>query len=356
MLFSFAIHASQCTNDVRVRKEVRDMSPEEWADYKQAVRAMQEDGSFNKQGAIHLSLFGKVHGGYNFGPWHRAFLCGYEDEVRKHAKNKQLTVPYYAAWEDAYTYGANSIDRSPIFSEKYFGAGDGKGCVKSSPDTIFQTNMSPNGGNHCVLRRYNHDQAISGRDAIEFLQKETTDFKDFSDVLQVGYHAETHLFVAGDMSQHWSANDPIFYSHHAAVDAIYDGYQENHKDFDPASIPGANDKIFGFEQYTYGDAHAGNICCVKYEQYSKKADGSAIVTNKPANATDLANLGIPQDKVEKQDDWNALKENLAKISGIPLISAMVNKENTGADKEKPTDSSSATLLGGFIGLCVLYFF
>eukprot|EP00834_Sanchytrium_tribonematis_P007735 NODE_751_length_4217_cov_0.448762.p1 type:complete len:365 gc:universal NODE_751_length_4217_cov_0.448762:366-1460(+) len=363
MLFTVGIFGSQCSNTDRVRKEVRDMTPEDWADYKQALRAMQTDGSYQKQAQIHVDIFGKVHGNYVFAQWHRIYLCQFEDEVRKHANNKALSIPYYAAWEDSYKYGATNLDQSPVFSEQYYGAGKGDGsCVTSSAQTIFESASTNVGGNHCVQRKYDHSRAVSGRDAVTQLYKNSNDFKQFSDLLQVGYHAEQHLFINGDMGQHYSANDPIFFAHHASVDYLYDEYQDAHNDYDPNSIPENSQQAAIFSQYTYGDAHANKVCCVTYVPYgggnapAPTNETAQVVVNKKASDADMAKLGISPEQAAKQDQWNSFKESVANNSNIPFIKDLLNGNNTAGVKPKTGSSSVSMVSSSMIGVFILSFF
>ena len=369
MLFSTVITAARC-GDTRVRKEIRDMSREEWTAYKAAIKSMQADGSYQSLAQIHVDIFQQIHGGYNFAQWHRIYLCKFEDEVRKHSSISDIGIPYYAAWEDSARYGANSIDNSPVFTEQYFGAGKGK-CVKADNNTIFTSATTNIGGTHCISRQFDHTRGISQRASIQHLETGTSNFKQFSDLLQVGYHAETHLFIAGDMAQHHSVNDPIFFSHHASVDQIYDQFQASKKDFDANSIPENSAKAAMFPEYTYGDAHANKVCCADYQAYSGSqgfgnptptnppnatATGTnTTVQNTPASADALANLGIPADKVDKQNDWNGFKSAFAKGQGASFVQNLLNNNSTGSTKGKPSSSTTQILSSSVLAIAVLCF-
>eukprot|EP00834_Sanchytrium_tribonematis_P006297 NODE_451_length_7265_cov_0.799609.p2 type:complete len:402 gc:universal NODE_451_length_7265_cov_0.799609:1767-562(-) len=364
MLLSLISVYSACT-EKRLRKEVRDMSPEEWLDFKTAVKTMQKTGEYQKMAEIHVQVFPKVHGNYVFAQWHRIYLCKFEDAVRKHSKNPYLTIPYYAAWEDADLYGPTSTDKSPVWTEQYYGAGTGS-CVLSDDQTIFGTADTDVGGKHCVARQFNHSRAISGSAAINGLVQ-TPSFHDFSDFLQVGYHAEQHLFVLGDMGQHWSANDPIFMAHHASVDCLYERYQNATGDYDPSKLKENSQKAQIYPEYTYGDAHMNQICCATYQPYqggykapvavtpttnftnsslptstnllprvasptdvpTPSTNGSTqIVANPPASDDQMAKLGISSQQAQKQQGWNDFKQDLAKKMGIPFITDLLDQNAT----------------------------
>ncbi len=399
MLFISSVIAAECGADGRVRKEVRDLTREEWMDYKQGLREMQKSGDYDKLAATHVKAFASIHGNYVFAQWHRLYLFEFEDTLRKYTKNPLATIPYYAAWEDSYKYGATTIDKSPIFG-MYFGAGSGKGeCVEATEDTVFYSGKTSIGGNHCITRSYDHNKGISGRDSIETLYKSSSTFEQFSDLLQVGYHAETHLFMNGDMAQHWSVNDPVFYSHHCGVDYLYDAYQMAHNDFDSSKLKDNGLKAAEFSQYTYGDAHANKVGCVTYVPYSKResyesekidlpsnsttpttpnnpssplsteteaADvGRKVILNKPASEEELAQLGIPPEKASKQEDWNSFKEKVAKGQGIPVVKDLLSgfgldsvvDSMTKPKPTQPTDpetSNSSTLAIALYLLAILF--
>eukprot|EP00835_Amoeboradix_gromovi_P004417 NODE_343_length_10566_cov_0.542371.p2 type:complete len:376 gc:universal NODE_343_length_10566_cov_0.542371:3872-4999(+) len=373
MLFIVGIFAATCA-DTRVRKEIRDMSSAEWTSYKNAIRAMQKDGSYQDFASKHVQIFSQIHGNYIFAQWHRVYLCKFEDLVRAHSPdNPNIGVPYYAAWEDSGKYGPNTVDRSPVFSDQYFGAGSGTGqCINASPNSIFESSSTTVGGNHCIVRNFDHSRGISGRASIQNLATGTANFMQFSDLLQVGYHAETHLFVSGDMAQHWSVNDPIFFSHHASVDYVYEQFQESKNDYNPNTVSDNQQKVKLFEQYTYGDAHANNVCCGDYQAYSgsnglplsqppatnttkpsNNSNNGTVVQNKPASAADLAKLGIPASKASKQTDWNNFKTAFANGNGSSFVSDLLKNNQAGPVKPKTGSSAQISCMAFVIAAIVI---
>ena len=56
MLSPTVILAAKC-GDARVRKEIRDMSQDEWTAYKAAIKSMQNDGSYQKLALAHVEIF-----------------------------------------------------------------------------------------------------------------------------------------------------------------------------------------------------------------------------------------------------------------------------------------------------------
>ena len=367
MIFSSIIYAATC-GDTRVRKEIRDMSQAEWTSYKNAIKAMQQDGSYQNLAKIHVDMFSKLHGNYIFAQWHRIYLCKFEDEMRKHSDNPNIGIPYYAAWADSVAYGSNTVDKSPVWTEQYFGAGDGS-CVEASNNTIFASQTTNVGGSHCITRQFDHSRGISGTESINNLQKGAANFKQFSDLLQAGFHAEPHLFISGDMANPWSVNDPIFFSHHASVDYVYDGFQAAHNDYNPNDIPDNSQQAVAFNQYTYGQSHANQVCCGNYQPYSGgqgfAANGTApptpppsnstngtVVQNKPVSAADLAGLGIPASKVNSQNDWNNFKVAFANGTGASFVKDLLNNQNSSSVVPKVGKSSASIMTSSFALLAV----
>ena len=272
MLIIFGLlftYAANCGDNARVRKEIRDLTTEEWQDYKQAVRAMQKDGSYERLAQLHVDTAKKTHLVYTFLIFHRRYLFEFEDELRKHTKNPNATIPFYAAFDDSITYGKSSIDKSPAFSEEYFGAGPGDGsCVKATEDTIFVSANTTVGGKHCITRDFDRNQSISTREDLTQLIVGVSNFKMFTNLLEGGYHREIHMFINGDMGHVWSVNDPILFSHHSLLDYVYDEFQLEHNHYSVDDIPGANETVPSFTDDSYEDIHKNKHFCASYQPYS----------------------------------------------------------------------------------------
>ena len=60
MLSPTVILAAKC-GDTRVRKEIRDMSQDEWTAYKAAIKSMQNDGSYKKLAQAHVEVVRRTY-------------------------------------------------------------------------------------------------------------------------------------------------------------------------------------------------------------------------------------------------------------------------------------------------------
>eukprot|EP00835_Amoeboradix_gromovi_P004419 NODE_343_length_10566_cov_0.542371.p4 type:complete len:371 gc:universal NODE_343_length_10566_cov_0.542371:2527-3639(+) len=356
MQFALAVLAATC-QDTRKRKEIRDLSADEWMAYKSAIRAMQSDGSYQRLGQMHIDAYKSIHGDVPFLQWHRIYLCKFEDEVRKHSSIPDIGLPYYAGWKDSSKYGPGSIEKSPVFQETYLGAGDG-GCVDSNSNTIFANQRSSLGGDHCISREFSSSKSVSQDSEIQHLVK-IDDYTTFTNFLQYNYHAEIHFYIGGDMKDIRSINDPAFFNHHGGVDYLYDKYQSNNNDYDPNNIRSGNSKAKLFEEYTYGDSHANRVCCGDYQEYSggqgivnetapppppeATETESAPVLNEPATTEELAALGIPADASDSQNQWNNFKMAISNGTSGSFISDLVNSNLSGSPPAKNSSSSFVTL-------------
>lgn len=88
-----------CPRGLRVRKEFRDLSPQEWLDFKSALfklYAITIDGQetyMDRFTRIQLENLEEVNGSATYLPWHRYFLVLLENDLRTFSPN--VTLPYW---------------------------------------------------------------------------------------------------------------------------------------------------------------------------------------------------------------------------------------------------------------------
>ncbi len=135
------------TRALRVRKNVKNLTPQERSDYVNAILKLKSVPSpydpslsyYDQFVAWHVSLYYcdqldpllqtimRAHGGPMFGPWHRLYLVLFEAALQE-VSGKQITVPYWD-WTDPQSTRA-------VFREGFMG-GDGDPAddfaVKSGP-------------------------------------------------------------------------------------------------------------------------------------------------------------------------------------------------------------------------------
>ena len=145
-----------------------------------------------------------------FCPWHRMYVCFFEEIIRAVLKDSKFTLPY---WN--YTVPAGypvpkqfrmqndplwgplfRPDRNPTSNagQPIFAAGGSASDLSPSP-AMAQTQYLPSG-------------AIQG----------------FNQTLDFGLHGNVHVFTGNNLGMGqvpWAANDPIFWMHHCNIDRIW---------------------------------------------------------------------------------------------------------------------------------------
>ncbi|KAI0559622.1 Tyrosinase copper-binding domain containing protein [Gracilaria domingensis] len=273
-------------NGQRNRREIRDMTPQQRREWRQAILALKQDR--NAQGEtewdslvkLHMDFSDEAHGGAYFLPWHRLFLLRLENALRE--KQPGLSLPYWD-W---------SIDAGDAATSRVWNA-DMAGGARRTNQPIqngdFQNSGAMYPNSHTVQRNFNSGTsgempALWGSNALENLINERN-FGDFSDGIEAA-HALPHVYIGGDMQGTWSApNDPVFYLHHAYVDRLYEMRQQRRgrndfggtHDFSggtQTAQPGHSFNAFGVPA-----SRAFNLGCVNYvapnlQGRSRKGTGS----------------------------------------------------------------------------------
>lgn len=275
-------------DDVRVRKDAKDMTAQEKQDFVAAVKQLKKYPSpFGKRG---ISLYDALvyyhrraayptgasgaHEGPAFLPWHRAFLLYFENALNN-VSHKHITVPYWdwtdpastaAVFSPDFMGGDGRADRNYAVSDGAFRRGQWKLKVFDlqneesplEPDidrtvgkaSYLQRRMGTDRGNKTLptaadmetvlgIGRYDDkpynavsDPANSFRCAIEGWQSP-------EGVTSRG-HNGVHMYVAGTwknkkkeqffgtLGDAVSPNDPVFWLVHANVDRLWDLWEQRH--------------------------------------------------------------------------------------------------------------------------------
>ncbi|KAI5126380.1 tyrosinase [Nematocida parisii] len=191
----------------RVRKEFRDLSPEEWAEYKQTVELLRQHGYLEPLARVHYTVKEYAHNSLEFLPWHRLFLLYFEYLLQSLSNNPNMTVPY---WD--WTIDAEDPSNSPMLKEFYWG--------------IFRCFLVYEPTTHCLLRTQNKkiDPFYNWTELQSVINKKNS-FYEFTIELELIPHALVHLNIGGkygDMSYMQSTNDPLFWHHHSYVEYIWE--------------------------------------------------------------------------------------------------------------------------------------
>lgn len=212
--------------EIRVRKEVRDLSKEELADLVEAVSTLT--GTVGSTGKSIYADFveltkkgrhlGMINGTSAYLPWYRRCLWELENELRKIKPN--VTIPY---WD--WSLDSQSPEKSVVFSTEFFGAAAPEGsCVYG--DLIK--------GIECVKRVWKEDTvpSLPSPDVLRILTRLSTNFEDFSTRLETlqgmvqiaigGFqNSPEGTKPLGDLSGINAANDPLFWLIVAFTDKLW---------------------------------------------------------------------------------------------------------------------------------------
>lgn len=253
-----------CTNP-EVRKEWRELTTAEKAEYIRAAKCMRElpkeryhhirsvTTRMDDLVYTHFALNTQIHFVANFLPWHRWFVKLHEDLMRTECGFKG-TQPY---WDWTIDADAKDMPNSPIWdSETGFG-GDGKRtgskepgferCVVDGP--FANTNLTlamgwpdmntPGNRLHCFTREFNGglgwdengdsiigDMQVSAYDSKVMKTIYAFDnYASMSEMLEGLPHAQIHSIIFGDMGPATSPNEPLFFLHHGNVDRVWAKWQ-----------------------------------------------------------------------------------------------------------------------------------
>ncbi len=205
------------------RKDHRALSTQERDRLVAGLHHLKGTGVVDAFADQHATLFGPIHGGSNFLPWHREFVRRFEDELR--AFDPRITLPVWNWLEDRST--ASSLWAPGFLGQ--FDAAWGLGRALGS-DAL------PDAGTV---------EAVLG----------ITPFAAFTSALERDAHNAPHRWVSGVMVDVASPGDPVFYLHHGFVDLLWAQWQLRHpgEPFQPSGGAGgvdAGDPLPGFPTTT----------------------------------------------------------------------------------------------------------
>ncbi|XP_063423388.1 uncharacterized protein LOC134707510 [Mytilus trossulus] len=231
-----------------IRKEYRRLTDREREDFHKAVRMLKQDTSVppNKYDALaDLHTFAvspSAHRGPSFPGWHRIFLVLFEMAIKEMVPG--VILPY---WDSTLDSNMMIPEQSVMFSEHF--AGNNMGYVTTGPYRDF---IGPNTG---PLHRNisGSGAAISTQYAANILsQTRTKDITyptaDDANCLEEA-HNDVHDWIGGQMGEiDTSADDPLFYVHHAFIDYLWSLFRMSQKE------KGINPE-FDYPRTAYGEHH-----------------------------------------------------------------------------------------------------
>ncbi|KAI9141726.1 hypothetical protein BKA69DRAFT_375225 [Paraphysoderma sedebokerense] len=226
-----------CPGGQRARREFRDMTVQEWAEFRTGILRLQQDGTWARLANQHGQFLRTAHDGGQFLPWHREYLLRVENELIRVNPNIR-GLPYWNSAADS-----NAPHRSPLWTQNYLGgstvSNNRPTCIPNGPFASFRR---PDG--RCITRGFSVAEGFttnengrvnmrlnSWQELMGFVDRYPT-FGEFAYFLENFAHNYPHLWVGGYLGTMSlisdSAFDVAFILHHAFFDYIYHIWQQRH--------------------------------------------------------------------------------------------------------------------------------
>ncbi|TYZ62265.1 hypothetical protein PybrP1_010233 [[Pythium] brassicae (nom. inval.)] len=230
----------------RTRRNWDSLSTQDKTTYRNAIAAAMDSGAYIKFVEMHTEMRSEMeaHQQCMFIYWHRLFLVVFENMLRGQGSQYAcVTVPYWD-WITAHNRMTNGqcrslADCSAITSElggapgnaqqrqlSINGVGTAGRCVRASPIDHFCESGSARGNScaRCVTRGAWDGAQIPGSASFASVRNQVftgRNIGQFSPTLEQGVHNNIHAVMDGAMATFASPSDPVFWSHHAMVDALH---------------------------------------------------------------------------------------------------------------------------------------
>ncbi|KAJ1917956.1 hypothetical protein H4219_002897 [Mycoemilia scoparia] len=207
-----------------VRKEIRNMTPNEWAIFNGVQNSMHRDGWYDWYSQIHNTLAGLIHSNSLFFPFHRQFILDFESTMKRY--DPKAFLPYWNSMVDF-----QRPDKSPVLSSQFLGSNGvaGSQCVKDGLPQNWNRKYPRSG---CMQRKYNGPGGNSinplySPEAISYFMQISSTYKDLRNNIENSIHGAVHLGISADMATMNAPNDPVFWLHHANIDRIWSNWQSS---------------------------------------------------------------------------------------------------------------------------------
>ena len=210
---------SACS-ELKIRKEWRQLTTPEHQAYLQAVQKLYAKPKTSEDPAEWNSIqFGQYHfdtydinhsvknGRYQptLLPWHRVFIQRYENALRK--IDPSVILPY---WD--WTIGHQTPLQNQVMDAFGNQADPTTHCLSNGVAAGWKDHQ-----NNC-LKRLSTNAAFWTPQSVVDIVERNTDYQQFQTQLEFGPHPLVHMTVGGpggQFSSSLSANEPLFFLHHA---------------------------------------------------------------------------------------------------------------------------------------------
>ncbi|KAJ8322961.1 hypothetical protein QVD99_007360 [Batrachochytrium dendrobatidis] len=229
---ALAPSTAACTKPT-IRKEVRSLTAKQQANYINGIKCLHKAPSRFPSNLGTVSLYDDLvyvhtlsgdlaHLSAQLLPWHRVFTLNFEHLLRT-ACGYTDPLPY---WD--WSIDSQAPEKSMVWSNTFIG-GDGAAntdCIATGPFANFQVNVP---SRHCIKRRFELKSdngsmmgALYSPAELATIFSTAIDYDSFRMTIEDNPHNSIHGGVGGDMDDPiTSANDPVFFLHHANIDRLW---------------------------------------------------------------------------------------------------------------------------------------
>jgi tyrosinase len=271
---------------VTVRKDVREMQPQEIVDFRLAVAGMAaisaqvpgDNRGFQYIAGIHgIPQFHCAHGIRAFALWHRPYVQMFEQAMQDIVPTAYL--PYWN-WSEQF-------EIPHIFTEKTW---HNPKTGKTEPNPLL---AQPMHGGAPTTRKPGPTAKLQRIGAKLAEARMATTYDNLHPDLE-GPHNGLHLWVGGDMqSTDTAAYDPVFWAHHSFVEYVFCDWQDAHPGAHQPKISASDFVPFGV---TVDDIWLYKDLGYVYDPYSPvpmNLGGKVENVATAANTADAAMLPVP---------------------------------------------------------------
>ncbi|ORX96097.1 Di-copper centre-containing protein [Basidiobolus meristosporus CBS 931.73] len=317
-LTSLSATWAQC-NQYNLRREIRQISSSERDAFIKAVNDLKRSGRYDELVSIHLRYVSYAHSTPAFFPWHRQYIRIFELALQRF--NPSVVLPY---WD--WTLDSQAPEESPIW--EWFGGNgrEGDSCVVDGPFAFWRArNPRP----HCLQRQWDSGDKISAfwsPESINHFIGVSRSFDNLRNNIEPGPHGSVHNNIGGDFRYMTSANDPIFFLHHAFVDKIWADWQRSHRsmanDYGGVNLVDGrnatvNDNLPPFNTRVRQILNTDNLC-YRYSQ-SQSAQFQPQETHTKRAITPFTEKVTPASKIESllKNILSYIRPDYSTLLGLP---------------------------------------
>jgi tyrosinase len=258
----------QCACSLRHRKEINDLTDEEFVKFAEALNKLKAEGTWANISMVHLmsdsqnSPGGRSHGSPLFLPWHRKLFIEVESRLQIAANDCSVSIPYWN-WAleipnfleskifQADRLGSLNADLQEVgqvedmndmcVKDGAFGS-DSAGSQFGHKDNELGSAINSGRGSDCIMRAGRAPSAQSYATILSTLEEPSLGINEFEQMSNYverdlhnffhgaigGWKQSPNGWAVGHMSGFVSPYDPMFFMHHGFVDFLWSKWQAVH--------------------------------------------------------------------------------------------------------------------------------